>query len=169
MNDAITIRVANTSDAGNLCTFMSALITERLLVLFRRERYPTVDEIRALIGKMSNACYGVLLIAETQGTVVGMLDFHVIRDVRLSLSGKFGISVAHSWRRKGVATNLLRELLTWSESHDIRQIELEVFSNNHGAIDLYRKSGFALNDTKPRTIDVDGEPIDILQMSRTSS
>jgi RimJ/RimL family protein N-acetyltransferase len=76
------------------------------------------------------------------------------------------MSVAPKWRRSGVGTKLLEALLSWALDHNISRIELEVLSNNPGAIALYRRAGFVLEGTKVRAVQVGGDYVDLLQMAK---
>jgi RimJ/RimL family protein N-acetyltransferase len=166
MTEPFTIREARRADAASLSAFVARLIAERLPVIFRRDRGPTEDEEREFIDKIASAPRSVLFVAEAKGSIVGMLDFHGEQRAQREHSGGFGMSVARQWRRAGIGTKLIESLIVWAEPHGIRRIELEVFSNNHGAIALYRKAGFQLEGTKVRAVAVDGEYIDVLQMAR---
>lgn len=166
MSEAFTIREAQRGDAAGLSIFVSDLLAERLPGIFRRDRAPTEDEERAFIDQMARAPRSVLLVAEAEGVIVGVLDFHGEQKVQRAHAGAFGMSVARQWPRTGVGTKLLEGLLNWTGSHDIRRVELEVFSNNPGAIALYRRAGFVLEGTKVRAVEVDGDYIDLLQMAK---
>lgn len=50
------------------------------------------------------------------------------------------IYVKEEYRKKGIATKLLQELI--KENHDKENITLEVNENNQNAINLYKKLGF---------------------------
>jgi ribosomal protein S18 acetylase RimI-like enzyme len=55
-------------------------------------------------------------------------------------------------RRQGIATALLNTAQTWAKARGDRQIGLQVFADNPGAIALYRKLGFQTHSlwlTKP--------------------
>ncbi|MEM6836368.1 MAG: GNAT family N-acetyltransferase [Cyanobacteria bacterium P01_C01_bin.120] len=50
--------------------------------------------------------------------------------------------VAPECRRQGIATALLQQAQVWAQAKGDRQIGLQVFANNPGAIALYRKLGY---------------------------
>jgi len=64
----------------------------------------------------------------------------------VSVDGTFAhlisIAVKESNRRKGIATALLKEQLTYLEEHDVKDFWLEVSARNTEAIDVYLKLGF---------------------------
>jgi ribosomal protein S18 acetylase RimI-like enzyme len=45
-------------------------------------------------------------------------------------------------RRRGIATALLNKAQEWAKARGDRQIGLQVFADNPGAIALYKKFGF---------------------------
>lgn len=50
--------------------------------------------------------------------------------------------VAPAHRRQGIATALLQRAQAWAQARGDRQIGLQVFAENEGAIALYRKLGY---------------------------
>jgi len=62
------------------------------------------------------------------------------------------IYVAPEHRRQGIATALLNHAQTWAREKGDRQIGLQVYADNAGAIALYRKLGYQTQSlwlTKP--------------------
>lgn len=81
---------------------------------------------RALIAQGPDATVGV-------GTV--MLDD--------GLAGIFSMATAPDMRGRGVATALLGHLLAWAWDHGATHAYLQVDANNHRALAVYRRFGFA--------------------------
>lgn len=166
MAERFVVRQAQPGDAAAMSAFMSDLVAERLPVLFRKDRAPTEAEEREFIERIGRSPRNVLLLAEANGRIVGVLDFQGDAKVQRAHSGAFGLSVAREWRRCGVATGLLAHLLEWAKGKGLWRIELEVMSNNLGAVALYERAGFRLEGAKVRAVEVDGEYVDLLQMAR---
>ncbi|RZM79306.1 GNAT family N-acetyltransferase [Leptolyngbya iicbica] len=62
------------------------------------------------------------------------------------------VYVAPEHRRQGIATALLNHAQAWAQARGDRQIGLQVFADNEGAIALYRQLGFQTQSlwlTKP--------------------
>jgi ribosomal-protein-alanine N-acetyltransferase len=78
--------------------------------------------------------------------------------------GELSVRVAEHWRRRGLATALLRELLA-RVGGDTAQITLEVRRSNAGAIALYDGFGFRTAGLRRRYYQDNGE--DALIMWRT--
>lgn len=162
----IVVREATMNDVASLHQFVLDLTQERLPVIFRRDRAPTLEEERSFAQDLLDAPNSTLLVAEAKGAIVGVLDFHGGRHEQRAHTGEFGISVARSWRRQGIGSTLIGELEQWAKPQGIRRIELHVFSNNNPAIRLYEKLGFALEGRRVGAVEVDGSYIDVLQMGK---
>ena len=89
-----------------------------------------------------------ILVYENDGTVVGfiLLQAKVRPDFDFMLPGKYcyimDIIVTESHRNKGFATALMISAKDWAKEQDCIFINLDVLSNNTGAITLYKKLGF---------------------------
>jgi RimJ/RimL family protein N-acetyltransferase len=160
------VREATVDDAPALRQFGSDLAEERLPVIFRRDRSPTFEEERSFVQKLVDAPQSTILVAETEGAIVGVLDFHGGRHVQRAHSGEFGVSVARNWRGRGIGCTLIGALERWAKSKGIKRIELRVFSNKDAAIRLYDQLGFALEGRQVKAVEVDGSYIDLIQMAK---
>ena len=78
------------------------------------------------------------IVALIDGEVVGYLVVWLTYE-EMHLGN---ISVAMSWRRKGIGEQLMRWLLRESRKREVTRLTLEVRVLNHPAIALYRKLGF---------------------------
>jgi RimJ/RimL family protein N-acetyltransferase len=153
-------------DVVSLHQFVVDLTQERLPVIFRRDRAPTLEEERSSTQNLLDAPNSTLLVAEAMGAIVGVLDFHGGKHEQRAHTGELGVSVARSWRRQGVGSTLIGELERWAKPRGIKRIELHVFSNNSPAIRLYEKLGFALEGRRVGAVEVDGSYIDVIQMGK---
>ena len=163
---AFTIREACGDDAAGMQQFLADLVAEKLPVVFRKDAPPTVDEERAVVEALAASPRSAFLIATVGPKVVGVLDFHGCTKGQRRHSGGFGVSVAKSWRRRGVATALIEHVESWARSKEFRRIELEVFENNPGAVSLYKKLGFEVEGRKRGAVEVDGTFVDVITMAK---
>src|SRR5262245_8298378 len=82
-------------------------------------------------------------MAEAEGAIVGVIDFHIAARRRLSHWGSFGMSVRPGWRGCGLGNLLLERMIAWARSvPEIEKITLAVRADNRRAIALYKKHGF---------------------------
>lgn len=85
----------------------------------------------------------LMLVAESDGILVGELTFHASRRRRMSHHGQFGLSVSPQWRGRGVGRALILTLLDWAAAHPtIEKVRLGVFDTNTRARALYTRLGF---------------------------
>lgn len=110
----------------------------------------------------------LVLVAEVDSRVVGMLSFDRSSRRRLAHSGTLGITVDTDWREQGVGAALMLALLDWAEANPlIETVRLGVLANNSRAIHLYEKLGFIEEGRRLRAIKVaPGHYIDDIWMYR---
>lgn len=92
----------------------------------------------------------ILLVAEYNSELIGMIDFQNGKRKRISHKGTFGMSVRSSWRNKGVGNILLSGLVEWVKNHPtLEVISLGVIEENKSAVALYSKMGFEITGREP--------------------
>jgi ribosomal protein S18 acetylase RimI-like enzyme len=65
------------------------------------------------------------------------------------------VSVLKEWKGRGIAENLVHQCIAHARVSGMRQISLEVASDNLPAIGLYEKSGFVAGKTKAAFVAMD--------------
>jgi len=84
----------------------------------------------------------VALVAETGEEIVGLVIVH-LEGMGKALGGYVvTLDVAESWRRKGLASRLMREAEGRLQEKGALWMGLHVFVENAGAILLYERSGY---------------------------
>jgi len=166
MPKSLTIRTALPSDADALHAYVSAIVAERLPVLFTRDAPPTPEQVAAMIKRHADDARGCLLLAVEGGTVVGMLDFSGHARAQQRHVGSFGMSVARDARGRGIGKRLLRALYAFAQEHGYRKLELEVFATNGPAIVLYESEDFAHEGRRRGAVMVGEEAVDLLMMGK---
>jgi ribosomal protein S18 acetylase RimI-like enzyme len=61
----------------------------------------------------------------------------------MSEAGAFCIATAVSHRKQGIGTQVMQELAAWSGQNGAKSLYLQVRQDNHPAVGLYSKLGFA--------------------------
>jgi len=159
------VRPARLDDAELLKNFMQILIGENLPVLYTKAASPTLDETITFIKAHLNSDVSTLFIVIYEMRLIGMLDADIHRNFQKSHCASFGMSVLHDHRRHGVGSALLTEFFLWAKNHQLKRIELEVFSNNMAAIELYTKKGFEVEGVKKGAVRVGAGYVDLIQMA----
>ena len=166
MAQAVIIRQATIDDAPALQRYIAELRAEQLPVLLPIERVPTLQEEREFISELVEHETSTLLLAFCGQAVVGALDLHGSDRPGREHCSRLGMSVAKAYRKQGIGTRLLEEVLAWARAAGrIRRIELEVLANNPAAIALYRKLGFVQEGSKRQAVHVGGQFVDVLDMA----
>jgi ribosomal protein S18 acetylase RimI-like enzyme len=76
------------------------------------------------------------------GTLVGLVAAYC-NDQEKRVAYITSVSVLKEWMSKGIAARLMSQCIEHAKASGMRQISLEVASDNAPAIRLYEKSGFA--------------------------
>ncbi|HKE23873.1 MAG TPA: GNAT family N-acetyltransferase [Bryobacteraceae bacterium] len=91
---------------------------------------------------------GEILLIEAGGQAVGILVMTI--GWSLEFGGRFGLVdelfVAEQWRGHGIGMQALQFAEQWCRERDMEAVRLEVWTGNPGAIRLYQRAGFALEE-----------------------
>lgn len=96
-----------------------------------------------LLGPQGNA---VLRVAEDGGRISGFIVFRIMADEGEILN----LAVEPRWRRRGIGSRLIEEVLTACKAAGARTIFLEVRESNEAARNLYARKGFTENARRPK-------------------
>jgi ribosomal protein S18 acetylase RimI-like enzyme len=102
-------------------------------------------------------------------TVVGWCDLRPKAAATLRHSAVLGMGVIAPFRGRGVGSQMLATALTAADARGLRRTELIVRADNHAAIALYRRFGFAEEGRCRQYLRIDGEDHDALLMARLTS
>lgn len=167
---ACTVREAVPEDAQALLALRDAVLAERLDGVISQPEDPplTLEQERAWIAGYAGADNSVLLVAEHEGRIAGLLDLRGGRRLRERHAATFGITVAREWRNRGVGTALVRAMLDWATANPaIDKVKLSVVAQNEDARRLYRRLGFEEEGTQRREYKkADGTYLDNVLMCR---
>ncbi|MBW8348785.1 GNAT family N-acetyltransferase [Bacillus sp. IITD106] len=168
MSNNYIIRRAAESDAQQIISHTKKVLKENpdVMGITLGEFNPSLDEEKEWIN--SHNTQGLLLVAEVNRKIIGILSFHSSPLKRLSHQGIFGMSVQEEFTNSGIGTSLIRELLAWAKKEQrVEKITLEVFSNNERAIHLYKKLGFTEEGRFKKQVKLDAnEYVDDIVMSK---
>ncbi len=166
-NKQITIRRPNEADAERVISYAKILFASTDQVLTTPEEYKiTVGEEKSWIKSFKNNPNSIILIAESGGEVIGLLDFTAKSRKKVAHSGEFGVSVHPDYQGKGIGKAMIETLLQWAESNtQIEKVALQVFATNAHAIKLYKALGFQEEGRHIKAIrQPSGVYVDLIQM-----
>lgn len=148
----MNIRKATLDDYGAVSNF------EKKVSLYHVENRPDIlkdapDLSKKEFRRMLKSKNWIILVAEDNGKTMGYCKT-LIKDVgnkywtSMKLLSVYDLYVDSEFRHNGVATELLNEIKTIGKQIGAAQIDLEVWSFNQSAINLYKKTGFTPQRTK---------------------
>ena len=165
----VAIRTAIENDAEDILHVSKSVIGEEIYQLITSSEFSlTVADEKIWINSFLAKPLGILLVAECDGKVVGLLDFHIGHRQRISHVGDFAISILKDYRGIGIGTFLIRRLISWAQSTGaIEKINLQVHSTNQQAIQAYLKFGFIVEGLRKKELKYgEGQYVDAVLMAR---
>ncbi len=106
------------------------------------------------------------LVAIRDGEVIGQIGMEVFSNPRRKHVANIGMAVHEDFRGMGIASALLEAMVSLAQNWlAIRRIELEVYTDNHLAISLYKKHGFVIEGEMREYAFRNGEYIDAFLMA----
>jgi RimJ/RimL family protein N-acetyltransferase len=148
------IRCAAPDDAAALLVHAQDILSEGMFGVTRPEEFNmSLEEERAWIRAHLDAPGDLVLVAEADGVLAGLLFFESGPRLRQAHRGALHMSVERAWRGQGIGEALLNTLMDWAKQNPaIEKVGLSVLSTNARAIGLYKKAGFIEEGRRPREI-----------------
>jgi ribosomal protein S18 acetylase RimI-like enzyme len=138
---SFVVRPAVRRDAASFVELWKAVVAERRFI--RTERVDrSIRYYRRRFFRKTWGAEHATLVAVHQDRVIGHIhvareDSPVTRHV-----ASLGMTVAPDWRRQGVGTALMSEVIRWARSVGVEKLALSVYPDNEAAQALYRSFGF---------------------------
>lgn len=138
------IRSAIPQDAAQLLIHAREIFAEGEFVLSTPEDFRmTLEQEEAWIQDLYDDPCKLIIVAEREDEILGMLSFVNSARKRIRHLGEFSVGVTKAVRDQGIGRALILTLLDWAhEQPTIEKVFLEVFANNTRAIALYTSLGF---------------------------
>jgi RimJ/RimL family protein N-acetyltransferase len=163
----VEIRTATSQDAEAALTYFSTLQAENLTTIFQVDSLPTLEEEATFLRGFEIDANSNWFVAISDDAIVGNLGLKADPRPQRRHAAILGMSVLAPFRSAGLGTRLLQTALFWAESSALRRVELDVLESNSGAIRLYERFGFSIYGRKPEAVLVDGNYLDMIEMSRS--
>jgi RimJ/RimL family protein N-acetyltransferase len=161
------IRRPDEHDAENIINYSRQLFASTDQVLTTPEEYDITPEHEKIwINNINRSTASLLLIADVDNKIAGMLFFIQNAKRKNAHTGEFGVSVHPEFQGIGIGRQLITTLLNWAKNNSsIEKVYLNVFATNKKAIELYRGLGFIEEGRHVKAVkQVDGRYVDVLQM-----
>jgi ribosomal protein S18 acetylase RimI-like enzyme len=126
---------------------------------------PPLEKVLAFHGEVIQKNQPVYFAVHGE-KVVGWCDILPERNPRRSHRGGLGMGLLPGYRRQGLGSQLLVRTLSHAQEIGLEKVELEVFTENLGAVALYKKFGFEIEGTLKHYRKLDGKYFDCLVMAK---
>ena len=151
---------AQAQDASALLEYLKIIGGETENLSFGPEgAHLDVEAEQAYLGMQAQSHDHIQLLAKVNGEIIGTASLNR-KPNRMSHRAEFGISLKKAWWGCGAASALAQGVLAFARESGVRQVNLEVRSDNKRAIALYEKLGFRKLCTFPGFFQINGELID---------
>ncbi len=160
----IELRIPDTSLTEQYLMFINELVEEDAPIKLNVPQ-DYASEARYLANKISNIIAGdeIAIAAFDKGKLVA--DASIIRNFgREKEAGTLGIAISKGYRNIGIGRMIIDQLLTLAQKSNFRLVVLDVYSNNPGAIHLYKKLGFQEAGATPKIARFGDEYFDSIRM-----
>ena len=152
---SVEIREARAADAEKVIAYTKTIGGESDNLTFGSDGFPiTVEEEADYLESVHAADKSVHLLALMDGEIIADGSLSGLPR-RMSHRAELGIAVRKPYWNKGVGSMLMQKLIDYAKEHDIEIINLEVRSDNAGAIHLYQKFGFRSIGKSPAYFKID--------------
>lgn len=128
-----------------------------------------VSKMESFISGLTDNQHMFVAEAEEDGAkkVIGSISLTVNKSPRIRHSGSIGITVSRDYQGKGIGRALLNKIIDLADNWlMLVRLDLEVFTDNQRAINLYKSSGFVIEGTKKYAVIKDGKYQDEYMMAR---
>ncbi len=158
-NQTVTIREAEKADAAAIIDCLNTIGGETNYLTFGAEEYDMlVSAQKNLIAVSKSRPNALILVAEIDTRLVGLLTFEGGPKDRVQHTGEFGISILQEYWGAGIGSGLTKLLIEWArQTGIIRKINLKVHENNHRAIKMYQMLDFEQEGKISREYSIDGQ------------
>lgn len=162
---SIIITKASMTDAALILEYLKQVGGETDNLTFGAEGMPfSVEAEEVFLSGMENSCDDIMFIAKDKEKIVGCASLSRLPR-RMKHRGDFAVSVAKEYWNLGIGSSLLCKVLEFAKENAFEIIDLQVRSDNLGAIHIYEKYGFQKMGTHPAFFKINGEDISFDYMS----
>jgi len=132
VNLNLQIRTASIDDIENIYNLYNSLSPDDLYMRFFSFKKITEEEIKNIISRKAL----VTLIAE--------IDSNIIGEASLYEDGEFSLVVSPNYRKMGIGTRLVEELINQAKQHKLDKIKFYTLPDNIPMIKIGKKLDFSL-------------------------
>ncbi|WP_076407464.1 GNAT family N-acetyltransferase [Shewanella sp. UCD-KL12] len=126
--------------------------------------YPSIALWQKRLSDLPENSHSLVAVIDNQ--VVGQIGMEVMSSPRRKHVANIGMGVDEKFRGRGVGEAMLKAVIELAYNWlAIRRIELEVYTDNHAAIALYKRNGFVIEGEARDYAFRAGEYVDVFMMA----
>lgn len=164
---SMTIRELLPEDAEQLLKLQLALDDETAFMMLEPgERKAGEEETRRMIQSYADSPNSILLGAFDGSRLAGYVSARGGSANRIRHSAYIVIGILKEYQGKGAGSALLKRLETLALERGLVRLELTVMTHNERAVALYTRSGFQIEGTKVKSLNVGGSWVDEFYMAK---
>lgn len=164
----VVIREAVVADAEALIAFRQVITNEadNNIVWEPGEFNRTVEEEARLVDEVTASDNSIMLVAEVDGRIIGMLGCHGGKRRAHRHNAGLGVTLLKEYRGQGIGTLLMERVIEWAKGTGVlTRMELEVYPHNARAIHVYEKCGFVVEGVRRNAYLKSGKYTDAVLMA----
>lgn len=151
--------------AEQLLNYFKDIFMETDNHVFGRDDFNfTVEKIKKKISSSSESKGALMIIGTVNNIIVSYGEFHTYEEKTICHNGTLSISVKKKFWHRGIATAMMKELISFAKSNNIRNINIEIKGDNERAIELYKHFGFEIIGKHKNTYEVNKNYFDEVLM-----
>ncbi len=139
---------------------------EKYFLLVEPEIVYSEKEIENRINKCSDINYHLIVAAENDKNLIGLVHAFRHPAKKLQHIGEFGIWLLKEYRNEGIGKEMILYIEEWGKKYHLEKMCLSVFSCNKNAILLYEKCGYQIVGTNKKHIKIENEYYDLIHMEK---
>ncbi len=159
----LEIIIATPTYALDIVDLICKLEKESNFMMYESNEIPSENNMRQRIAGGGES--EVFLVAKKYTVPIGYLLLSRGQLSRNHGVGTLALGVLDGYKKQGIGSSLLREVISWAQLHNLYRLQLQVQTENEIAVSLYRKFSFEVEGVIKKASFVNGRYVDKLQMA----
>jgi len=163
----VLIRNCEIQDAAKLLKSVKQQIADSIYIPKTEEEFTlTEEQEKKWISSFMVASNSLLLVAEYEDEIIGNIDLTGHTRKIMQQTAVIGMGMLLDYRNMGLGQLLLKGAIHWAKQNpQLELLWLQVYTENHLGVSLYKKMGFEENGILKNYFKQDGRYYDNLTMS----
>jgi RimJ/RimL family protein N-acetyltransferase len=162
----LIIRELDGTDTNSVLTYMKKVNVETSNLLREPDEFTmTLEQERTFLNEQKESPHRYMIGGFVNGELVSVAGFYGSHLRRIQHRVTVGMSVLKAYHRLGIGYLMMNVLIKTAKEFDKTKIELDVRSDNQGAIALYKKIGFIVEGTISKGMFVNNKYVSLLNMA----